>query len=291
MKTEILSKRELISKVFDNGDGTQTVSVFSVPVHYPDEQGVLQDIETEIVDNRNAKPRVYDYVTRANSFAAGFKGSAGANNFVRFVNRRGRGGLVGLTLMGLYYYDFRSGQKTLIEAPNPSEPIVAGNKITYPDVFTGVSLEFESQETNLKENIYLTESFKQNLPDPVSLGLNRDTVRVVIGVKITSQNGKRRSDKRLIFLGQDGTDQFWLDEITAEDAQTKEIKTFDLFLESTDEYYYGISYQDSREAAYPITIDPTLYVSTNTDGFCRKALSGGTVSKYTGQSKIGRAHV
>lgn len=286
MKTEILSKRELISKVFDNGDGTQTVSVFSVPVHYPDEQGVLQDIETEIVDNRNAKPRVYDYVTRANSFAAGFKGSAGANNFVRFVNRRGRGGLVGLTLMGLYYYDFRSGQKTLIEAPNPSEPIVAGNKITYPDVFTGVSLEFESQETNLKENIYLTESFKQNLPDPVSLGLNRDTVRVVIGVKITSQNGKRRSDKRLIFLGQDGTDQFWLDEITAEDAQTKEIKTFDLFLESTDEYYYGISYQDSREAAYPITIDPTLYVSTNTDGFCRKALSGGTVSKYTGQSTV-----
>lgn len=284
MKTEILSKRKLNSKVFDNGDGTQTVSVFSVPVHYHDEQGVLQDIDLTIVENKAAMPRIFEYVTQANSFTAGFKNSASAAQFVRFVNRRGQGGAVNVSLLGLYYYYFRSGGKSLIEAPNPSEPIVAGNKITYPNVFTGVSLEFESQETNLKESIYLTESFKQNLPDPVSLGLNRDSVKVVIGVKITSQNGKRRSDNKTIFLGQDGTDQFWLDEITAEDAHTREVKTFDLFLESTDEYYYGISYQDSRDAAYPITIDPTLYVSTATDGFVRKALSGGTLTKYTGQS-------
>lgn len=106
MKTEDISKRKLNSKVFNNGDGTQTVSVFSVPVHYPDEQGFLQEIDLSIIDNRNAMPRIYDYVTRANSFTTGFKGSAAARQFLRFVNRRGQGGAVNVSILGLYYYDF-----------------------------------------------------------------------------------------------------------------------------------------------------------------------------------------
>lgn len=284
MKTEDIFKRNINSKVFKNGDGTQTVSVFSMPVHYQDEQGVLQDIDLAIIDNKNAMPRIYDYVTRANSFTTGFRGSAAEKQFLRFVNRRGQGGALNVSILGLFYYDFRSGQKTLIEAPKTSGPIVAGNKITYPEIFTGVSLEFISQEIQLKENIYFSESFKQSLPDPVSLGFNRDAVKVVIGLEITSQNGKKRSDNKIAFLGQDGAEQFWLDEITAEDAQAWEFKTFDLFSEATDEYYYGLSYPDFREAAYPVTLDPTLYVSTATDGFIRKALSGGTLTRYTGQS-------
>jgi UDP-2,3-diacylglucosamine pyrophosphatase LpxH len=285
MKTEVLDKRDKFQKVVDNGDGTQTVSLFISPVHYQDEKGDWQDIDPSIIENTKSLPKIYDYVTKANEFSVGFKRLANENQFIRFTNQRGQGGAVSITLTGLYLYD--SGSKFLIASPTAAAGVVYGNTINYPGVFPGVDLEFISLETELKENITLHSDFKKTLPDPISLKYDPTTTRIAIGVKFESNNGTRKTE-RLAFLDATGQETIWVGAVQANDFNEKPLETFDQYSDTGD-YLYGISYKDSQEAAYPIIIDPTIYTTSTTSGYLGSNIGTGTKYVYGGGSNPFRA--
>ena len=65
-KPELLGKRTLTSKTFDNENGTYTAVISTEPVHYLDDNNVWQDIDTRIRPLHGVPPTGYDYAADAN---------------------------------------------------------------------------------------------------------------------------------------------------------------------------------------------------------------------------------
>lgn len=227
---------------------------------------------------------VYKYTTKANTFTIGFKETANAADFIRFVFARGTKGSISLTLNGLYYFDPTTCQKALIATPSDTVGQVSGEKITYPNAFPGVALEFTALSDRLKDNVILSESFKAFLPDPATLGMNPATSNVVVSYTLNSKYGEQAVEK-LAFLGSDGQDHIWPEPITAQDAEGTDLTPFEQYDPTTKEFSFGIPYVTIQTAAYPIEIDPTLYVASGAhEGWMRKKISDGTLARYTSQS-------
>lgn len=270
-------------KIVDNGNGVKTVSVFSSPVRYIDEVGNWRDIDNNIYPNTSAYPVVYKYTTKANTFTIGFKETANAADFIRFVFARGTKGSISLTLNGLYYFDPTTNQKALIAAPSDAVGQVSGEKITYTNAFPGVALEFTVLSDRLKDNVILSESLTALLPDPATLGMNPATSNLVVSYTMNSKYGEQAVEK-LAFLGSDGQEYIWPEPVTAQDVEGTDLTPFEQYNPATKEFSFGIPYVTTQTAAYPIEIDPTLYVASGThEGWMRKTYAG-AYARYTSQS-------
>jgi len=270
-------------KIVDNGNGVKTVSVFSSPVRYIDEAGNWRDIDNNIYPNTSAYPVVYKYTTKANTFTIGFKETANVAEFIRFVFARGTKGSISLTLNGLYYFDPTTSQKALIAIPSDAVGQVSGDKITYTNAFPGVTLEFTALSDRLKDNVILSESLTALLPDPATLGMNPATSNLVVSYTMNSKYGEQAVEK-LAFLGSDGQEYIWPEPVTAQDAEGTDLTPFEQYDPTTKEFFFGIPYVTTQTAAYPIEIDPTLYVASGIhEGWMRKTYAG-AYARYTSQT-------
>jgi len=63
---EIIERRKGTSKAFDNGDGTETAIIGIAPIHYQDEEGLWQEIGTEIVPNSSGKHSAFEHAVVEN---------------------------------------------------------------------------------------------------------------------------------------------------------------------------------------------------------------------------------
>lgn len=76
-------------------------------------------------------------------------------------------------ILSLGYFDQQSKKYQIVQNANPVTPVVSGSEISYPQVFTGVDVKYTCQNVRLKEELVLSQSGRNSLPDPMQYGISR----------------------------------------------------------------------------------------------------------------------
>ncbi|GGM19757.1 DNRLRE domain-containing protein [Micromonospora yangpuensis] len=129
---EKVAERTAERKVYQLADGRQQAEVAVHPVHYRDDKGRWQDIDTQV---RRSDRAGYPYASTANTFASHF----------------------GDDTRRLVEYDL-GGRTVTVGAAGParaSKPKVTGSSVTHPDVFGDADVTYDVTATSLKEKIVL----------------------------------------------------------------------------------------------------------------------------------------
>jgi RHS repeat-associated protein len=132
LRREIVSERTQHTKVFQEIDGTKTAVTYTQPIHFRAGDGSWKEIDNEIVP----QPDGTGFENKAGGVSFDFAAGAGAPDLVEIAGSKGGFGF------GL-------------ENARASEPVVAENTITYPDVFPGADLLFQVSGEALKELLVL----------------------------------------------------------------------------------------------------------------------------------------
>ena len=140
---EILSKRTMNSKTFDLGEGKFKTVNYLGPVHYQDEQGAWQEINTDIENQSNDAD--FDNQNKKNIFQTHFKGTS-TGNFLRFK-------------MGNSWIKYKlENDPSGLGNVNNVNAAVSANTVTYPNVYEGVDLKYTIFPANLLEEYIINSS-------------------------------------------------------------------------------------------------------------------------------------
>lgn len=172
---EIVSKRTWNSKTYLNADNTATVEISSGYLHYRDHAGHFQDIDHRLV---LASTRTHFEVTKGLYNARFALDLTAAPYPVAFELQDGTRFQAKLT--SLAYFSRSSKQVVMLQTLQKTAGVVNGNKIRYPQAFNGVDVEFEYIDTQLKQNVYLSQTARNNLPAPQTFGLNPNNTDLVL---------------------------------------------------------------------------------------------------------------
>jgi len=135
-RRELVEKRTLTSKTFDNGDGTYTTIISTAPMHYLDDEGRWQDIDTEIRPLNGAVPTGFDYISDANLFKIGFRNRKGASVVAIWIDTKQVGpgwtDVEHLSIVPLQKAVEQDGHIVFVERVKDVESVsVEGNKIRF----------------------------------------------------------------------------------------------------------------------------------------------------------------
>lgn len=133
---EIKEKRTIYSKTFLNADGLYQERIGVGPIHYTDEIGNLEDIDTSFVisDDQN-----YDYEVTKGFYKTKFNKKVDSENLAEY---RFNESVTKIQLLDISWSD-EIGEKELISQPRAIDGIVRGNRIVYPNAYdTGINIEF-----------------------------------------------------------------------------------------------------------------------------------------------------
>lgn len=145
--SELKSKRTLFSKTYQNYDGSYQKRIGVGPIHYIDENGNLDDIDTNFVLSDNLE---YDYEIKRGFYKVKLKAFSDSPNLVEYN--------VGdssfrIELQDLYLFE-ENEERELLSIPLHSDGIVQGNRILYSNAYgEGIDVEF----------IYHPQYFGKNL--------------------------------------------------------------------------------------------------------------------------------
>lgn len=241
----------LRSENFATGEGT--VTLFSTPIKYLDENGDLQFIDTSMTVLDPSVEDGYAYRNTANSVIIEFGSTA--DKGIR-VNKE-----FTMTPMS-------SGENDASETSGYTEEADNGaGKMVYPNAFgEKTTLEYINTETGVKENIILKEYTGKNKFDFL---FRSDTYKPVL-----IENGKMIS---IVPLDNPDTEVFKLASIYAYDSWTPdnshEEQADNAFRHLNEDGYYTISETDDGyiitavvpeeylthpDIVYPVTIDPPI---------------------------------
>ncbi|MNO81108.1 tRNA(Glu)-specific nuclease WapA precursor [compost metagenome] len=241
-KVEVIDERTLWSKKYllENGDYQEEISL--VPIHYEDEQGKFQDIDTQLIENLNiplevkpSKDSINTYLKYSEMKKKGKKNtqqfeieeSYSAYNVPYDIN-------ISKNIKNGYSIGKENEKITFIPigAKSSMGKVTANsnNKIFFSDVWKNSDVELEVTNMGIKENIILKDrkapkSFK------FSIIKNRDNITKLdmLPSYLIDNNNTYRDIKTTIIEGENGVDIL---EISIDDT--------------------GLE--------YPITIDPTTTI-------------------------------
>ncbi len=131
-RVELTERRTATSKTFRNPDGTLTTSLFTGSIHFRNERGAWQEIDSQLVP---ASRPGYALANKANSFKVEFKPEL-EENFLRFEV---------------------SGKAFLLALEGAARRPVAGRATgaLYKDIFPGVDLKYDLFPEGVKETLIL----------------------------------------------------------------------------------------------------------------------------------------
>ncbi len=138
---EIISKRTISSKTFDNGDGTYRTEILAGARHYKDEQGIWQEIDKTIVGTSDENG--FDYKNEKNNFKTDFKKKA-TGNFLKYS-------------VGDSRVEYKLEDNPDLGNVREVNGNVSKNTITYPGVYEGVDLKYSLGSDKLLEE-YIVRS-------------------------------------------------------------------------------------------------------------------------------------
>ncbi|MCG1024920.1 DNRLRE domain-containing protein, partial [Dehalobacter sp.] len=131
---ELTELRDQHTKHYLNDDGSRTAEVSLEPVHYKDANEKWQDISNKLVPSNE---QGFSLQNEANSFKTRFANNSRAPYLVSIQNRQ--------------LYSVSWG----IDNPNNVNLVKKENTVTYPEVYSGVDLEYTQLPDGVKEDIIL----------------------------------------------------------------------------------------------------------------------------------------
>jgi RHS repeat-associated protein len=131
---ELVTKRNANAKHFVDRDGRKQVQIHGAPVHFLDQQGAWQEIDSRFVPTKRPG---YAFQNAKNRFGL-FFGQEASDHFAR----------VELDSHWLAW-SILGAKATMAEAQ--------GSQIVYPQVFPGVDLRFQATATGVKEELVVTD--------------------------------------------------------------------------------------------------------------------------------------
>ncbi|MGX4668687.1 DNRLRE domain-containing protein [Cerasibacillus sp. JNUCC 74] len=255
-ETEMVEERTENSKLFDNGDGTFTKNIYFDPVHI-EENGELTEVSTNLLETTLGNEKVIE-----------------TENTL---------------LTSTFYEEMKNGEYAVFERDNASitfsileaagkdrkvkvtdvNPVFNENSITHKGIFPDIDLRNMTFNENVKEDIVL-HSYK---------GLHTFTFHLK-----TELNGevlpdgsvafyKKKEDKPAFVLPEPFMTDSNIDELSSETARSDNV-TYDL--EKTEDGYFLTVTADEEwlkdpDRVYPVYIDPTTSLTTNSDAFVMSA--------------------
>ncbi|MBM3933541.1 MAG: DNRLRE domain-containing protein [SAR202 cluster bacterium] len=224
---EILQKRTSKSKTVLNVDGTYTDTVYSSPVHYEESPGVWRDIDNTL---RPSLAEGYAFEKTANSFTAMF-GDVSSADGVKVA-------------LGDQAISFG------LEGAAEVEPVVEGNKITYPEVYPGVDLVLTVNSDGVKEEIVLKQPVKD-----ASFTFTVGTAGLDVRENEDGTIGLYSGDKQVMYMPK----AFMYDSGNNDVGHPN--RSSDVSMEIKDGYLIitpNAEWLADSSRVYPLVIDPTI---------------------------------
>ena len=227
-------ERDLYTFIFKNGDGSNTMRVFSHPVKYVDVNGVTRDISLEISKNKDGAFTAADHIIKADF------GSSITDE------------------ISFEYNDIKVSMKVLDANENVSADLSDdGKKLTYA-VDDKTSYVYSLTYLGIKEDIVVSEYTGQT---EYKFSLFTHGLHLV------------KIDNSVFLADIDGDIKATIGDIIIFTADERNNTFGDLHFETVnenEEYAFTIildeDYLKNEKTAYPITIDPTIEINYDNNG-------------------------
>ena len=251
---ELVEKRELFSKQFQNEDGTITAVSYNYPIHYETSNGKMKDIDNTIINDVSYQPlglskqvsKEQYYTSKDNPYIdVLFNKQTDSNNLIK-INIDGYDVSLGISNLN------NSTATPLNDSETDSQynlKNVTGG-IKYTNAFENADLYYYITSANLKEEIILNEKSNIN--------------QIIYNIE-TSLTPFKTEHNLVIFQNENGDNIFSFQNPYMYDNAEKSSMTFDttVDIKKTDNGYQLIYQLDTEwlnneERVYPIVIDPTI---------------------------------
>jgi len=208
---EIKSKRDYYSKtLYNQKDNTYKAQISGNLVHYKDKKGNYLPIETKLV---RSTQKEYDFEVTKGVYKVYFKSDITQSFPVKFESYDGYN--FQIQPYAIAYMDQSSQEQSILFKVESGKLILQNNIITYSNIFPGIDLKYTYLEKKLKEEIILTEKFREKLPLPSEYGLKDNSAMLVLlskinfsqGLEIEEQDGQGKSDKIMLASLKDYTSE------------------------------------------------------------------------------------
>lgn len=164
--SEITSLRDQYSKHFCMPEGSRQALICNGPVHYRDQRGRWQDIDTRPVASKDPS---YAWENTSNTFQSYYPASLAADKGIKVSN--GGHSLTVSMAPHLEAFDASGRPIMFLEQACPAPATTHLNKVVYKGAFTTGNHEFEVKRGALKNNLVLMNLPANLPPDAAFLGL------------------------------------------------------------------------------------------------------------------------
>lgn len=168
---EVISARTRTSKLYSLGGDKYAVDISIGSLHYEDEYGDWQNIETDIVPSD--KPN-WNYEVEKGNYHILIKDDT--------TIAVGKGGnWIGFRYSAFGYLDWQTKDYVILQTRQSVAPVIDGNTITWYGIFYGADLEYKYTCDKFKENLYISQDTRDYLAanPPSNYGLSNDTSYLV----------------------------------------------------------------------------------------------------------------
>ena len=257
---ELTERRTENVKHFLLPDGSITAVMYSVPVHYADENGTWHDIDNTLSLAQNE----YSTSNQRIKFAKKITGNEslftlhdGNGKITLSLNGARKKATGAATVTSTYSNEQPAELQKLIDLERLS------SRILYADILDGVDIEYVAESMNLKENIII----KRTLDDysfEFTLALNN------LSASITETGSVR-------IYNESGKNVYVIPKGYMYDANGKISTDVEYALEYVSNGKYTLTvtadktWINAEERAFPVTVDPTLSQAVQADSMLRSA--------------------
>ncbi|MCR4682820.1 MAG: hypothetical protein K5647_05740 [Clostridiales bacterium] len=246
-------EKDLYTFIFKNGDGSNTMRVFSHPVKYIDDTGSIRDISLEITKNNDGSFSAADHMIKA--------------DFGASLTEK----------IAIEYNDVKVSMKAHPETWFYRKAVLSkdGRSITYT-VDDKTSYVYSLTYLGIKENIVVSEYTGQTEYEFSLFTNGLHPVKIDDSVFLADSNGdiKATIGDVIIFTADEKNNSFG----------DLNIKTVVENLEYRFTIVLDADYLMDERTIYPITIDPTLEI--NHDTFGDEAIEDVTINSLSGSSPL-----
>jgi hypothetical protein len=280
-------------KYYNDETGQNILEVSPGPINYQDEYGFWNPINNSLHQlSSNDSAYVYGYRigNTQGVYGAYFKSNIQSTWPIAFTYNKSDDPTlyaVRSKLMGVGYVDPQSDWAyEYLQSVQSSQGQTTGNAITYPDVFIGTNVTWSYGNTDLKEEITLsneTKNMLQNHP-PSQYGLNNESSYLVFITKLDYQNlnlyndsGLLDGDVTIADAGVEFKDALGMfkcalpigEAFEWNNESVREKLTHRIVHQDGNTYLLsGLKVSDLTAMTFPVVIDPTLSVnSLSSDGY------------------------
>lgn len=234
--SEVVGLRTLNAKVFQRADGSGYVQVFSYPVHYQDGFGGWAEIRPELIQLAGANT----WANTAGDVAVQFQATSEVRTNVQ-------SNLPATPLVSL-----ATATRSVTFEPVGAQSVaaqVSGARITYPEIYNGVDLQYLNASDAVKENLIF-----HRLPDQTAFTF---VLRVLGAVPQLEANGG-------ITLDPCGETCWSILPPYMEDASGATTDAVTTTLERVGDGTYALTYTPdaawltNTKRVYPVVLDPTV---------------------------------